>query len=499
MALMNFTPDTVVKLLTGVPLDPTYVNTRDFPNVAAQQSFFNSYVLQTFEQFSYQREKSVIRVPIPYEQAVKANYCMYKNSNYSTKWFYAFITSIEYVNPEMSAVTIVTDVIQTWLFDYILHPCLIERETVASDNPYEHTIPEGLEYGPIKIADESFTTGGDYFVVLAYFDNQDTGGQLINNIFSGVNYQIFSTSDAGISSLNAKLTEMDNAGLADNIVGMFMIPNFMRLDQTFSANIPLTTGSIDGYTPRNKKLYGWPYRYLGIGWGMGAENLLRYELVNGSTLTLHFKGSLNLEAQALLWPANYAGLAENYGEGILLDNLPQCSWVSNAYANWLARNKNTYGLNLINSGLGMVGAVIGAFMGVPTPGGLSAFESAFGLMAQSADRSNYPNQLAGQAGASTIWASLSRIGISVKKYEITQEYAKVIDQFFDRFGYKVSRNGLPATKSRTRWNYIKTSGVSITGPLPSDHLQQLEQIYNQGTTFWHDNNIGDYTAANGFS
>lgn len=502
MALMNFAPATVVKLLTGVPLDKTYINTRDFPNAAAQQAYFNSFVLQSFEQFTYQREKSVIRVPIPYETAVKANYCMYQNVNFSSKWFYAFVTSVEYVNPEMTAVSIETDVVQTWLFDYTVKPGFIERETPASDPLYGNTIPEGLEYGPIQIASESFSTGGDYYTVLAYFDGKNgQGGSVINNVFSGVEYEIYNTSDpTEVVSLNARLKEIDEAGLADNIVGMFLIPNFFRTPNVLSFNVPLSAGSVDGYTPRNKKVLGWPYRYLGIGWGMGQQNILRYELCGSiSSLLIRFKAALNLEAQAFLWPANYAGLEDNYEEGVLMTDLPMCSWVSNAYANWVARNKWSNIATVVNGTIGLVSGGVKAIAEGDIGGALSGVGQAISLMGQWADRRNYPNALAGQAGASTIWASLQRIGVSVKKYEITAEYAKIIDQFFDRFGYKVTKVGAINTKSRTRWNYVKTAAISITGPIPADHLQMLQQIYDRGVTFWHDNNVGDYTAANGFA
>lgn len=427
---------------------------------------------------------------------------MYQNSNFSSKWFYAFVTSVEYVNPEMTAVTIETDVVQTWMFDYTVHKTFIERETVANDALYAHTLPEALEYGPIKIASESFSTGGKYYTVLAYFDGKEgQGGTLFNNVFSGVQYEIYDTSTTtGLTALNSRLAEIDKDGLADNVVGMFLIPNFFRTNETQSTTINITPTAIDGYTPRNNKVFGWPYRYIGIGWGMGQENILRYELSQSpSSLIIKFQGALNMEAQAFLWPANYAGLSDNYGEGVLLSDLPQCSWVSNAYANWLARNKWGNLSTIINGGIGLVTGGLKAIASGDIVGALSGVDKALNTLGQFGDRRNYPNALEGQAGASTIWASLSRIGISVKKYEITAEYAKIIDQYFDRFGYKVARLGSVNTKSRTRWNYVKTAGVSITGPIPTDHLKLLEQIYDRGTTFWHDNNVGDYTVANGFA
>lgn len=512
MALMNFAPATVVKLLTGVPLDSTYVNTRDFPTVAAQQAYFNSFILQTFEQFTYQREKSVIRVPIPYETAVKANYCMYQNSNFSSKWFYAFVTSVEYVNPEMTAVTIETDVVQTWMFDYVVHPTLIERETPASDPLYGNMLEEGLEFGPIKVEK---VTSVDYTnamgVLVAFFEkNADNPGMIKNGVFSGAQYRFFFTSQpGGLDLLEEFLKEMDTGGLADNIIGLVMIPGVFwnRVNPIVgSTNVTVTTGSIDGYTPRNKKVLGWPYHYIGINNNSGDENLLRLELFSSSgTLTFEDAGAANLTPQGMLYPLNYAGRAKNYDEGVVLSNFPQCSWNSNAYANWIARNKNSYSLSMVSAGIGVVGGIVGTIASAVTGnigGALSGAQgvtSALQTFGQAADRSLYPAQIQGQVHADVLNSILGRIGYTVKEYCITAAYAKILDQFFDLYGYKTLRRGVPATKSRTRWNYVKTAGVSITGPIPTDHLKLLEQIYDRGTTFWHDNNVGDYTAANGFA
>ena len=62
---------------------------------------------------------------------------MYKNNNYTDKWFYAFITGMRYINDNLTEVSIVTDVFQTWQFDLIYKQSFVEREIVpvADDTP----------------------------------------------------------------------------------------------------------------------------------------------------------------------------------------------------------------------------------------------------------------------------------------------------------------------------------------------------------------------------
>ena len=78
---------------------------------------------------------------------------MYQNDNYSDKWFYAYITGMEYINDNMTRISIATDVFQTWQFDLIYKASYVEREMidVSSDVPGANLNPENLESGEYKI------------------------------------------------------------------------------------------------------------------------------------------------------------------------------------------------------------------------------------------------------------------------------------------------------------------------------------------------------------
>lgn len=137
---------TVVRLL-AVPLENDYLHTFYFATPSAQEEYFKGRTKFQRSDFSYQRKDKLIRYPEHIDNLSSVNYVMYKNSTYSSKWFYAFIVKMEYVNDERTDITIETDVLQTWLFDYNVKTSFIEREHVKSDDVGEHTIPEGVETG----------------------------------------------------------------------------------------------------------------------------------------------------------------------------------------------------------------------------------------------------------------------------------------------------------------------------------------------------------------
>ena len=150
---MVITPNSDVILLK-CPLELSQDNQINFSSKSTQYNYF--YSLPKFvagTNFTYQRKDNVIRVPAKFDDLIQYNYVMYRNDSYSSKWFYAFIEKMEYVNDGMTAVYIKCDVFQTWQFDIQYKRCFVEREHVNDDTIGKHTVPEGLDLGEFEIVD----------------------------------------------------------------------------------------------------------------------------------------------------------------------------------------------------------------------------------------------------------------------------------------------------------------------------------------------------------
>jgi len=133
---MAIQPDTNLYLLK-CPLELSNKHQLTFTNKNQQFNYFSNLENLEINRISYQRKDSVIRYPGHIDSLLEYNYCMYQNDNYSNKWFYAFIVSMEYVNDSMTNIYIKTDVFQTWQFDLIYKQSFIEREmiNVSEDLP----------------------------------------------------------------------------------------------------------------------------------------------------------------------------------------------------------------------------------------------------------------------------------------------------------------------------------------------------------------------------
>lgn len=143
-----FTPSTAV-YLCNTPLKSDNKNQISFNNREEQFAYFNSLAVRRFSDFTYQRKDNIIRVPINAEVLYNdgVNYVMYDNKNFSTRWIYAYITEIEYINANVSHIHIKTDVFQTWFLDCEILPSFVVRETVINDDLFKHTLPENLPTG----------------------------------------------------------------------------------------------------------------------------------------------------------------------------------------------------------------------------------------------------------------------------------------------------------------------------------------------------------------
>lgn len=204
---MIIAPNSNAKLLTGVPIDSSYNHTVWFDNTAEQKAFFDGHVKsdvvtssgQTFT-FSLtgltnQRvERNYISVNIPYALLLDINYVMFQNTMYdATKWFYGFVTNIEYVNTVTTNVYYEIDLIQTFLFDFRLQNVRIDRELVVDEgrrnsttNMFDmswgkYTVKESTPFKPNTQTDlyqysflgdksigGSTITDDDFFIVFSY-------------------------------------------------------------------------------------------------------------------------------------------------------------------------------------------------------------------------------------------------------------------------------------------------------------------------------------------
>lgn len=500
--VVNFTPTTSLKLMTDIPLDNTYNNVMSFTSLAQQGVWREAHTKYTCQNMTYQRERRAVRVPYSYDEVIDVNYVAYLNENFTNKWFYAFVIEVNYVNPNMAELVIEQDVFTTWYFDFEIKPSFIERETVDDDSLFKHTVPESLETGPhiVKISGTYNIT--DMSISIAYAPNSvdNSKGYMRDGVYTGVKYVWYPATNDGVLELNNLIESFAEVGELSSILSIFMVPNVCLVGGKHTIEIKNSFNQMDGYTVKNKKLFCYPFNYLSINNQNGFEVPFRFELFrNPSDFIFNVSTAYNLESAVNMHPMDYDGVDENWDECVILSDFPQCTWQGNIYAQWVNRNKNQLDASLFSSVIGLGTSLIGAIAnpGVGTIGGLASnVGSIFSSLATIQDKADYPYAIQQQGSTNISNVKWQRVGFTIKRYSLQAEYAKIIDDYFSMYGYKVNRRGVPNLNSRTSWNYLKTLGSTVTGPFPVAHKNKLQNIFDHGVTIWHTEDVGNYNLNN---
>lgn len=553
---MYINPQTDIRLLRGCPIDPEYINTIYFTNESFQSNYFMGLTKYNLNNYSYQRyKKGVLRVQILADNLYDINYMMFRNTAFGTKWFYAFVDHVEYVNDITSEIYYHIDDIQTWMFDWTFNQCFIERQHTATDEIGDNIIVEPVECGEYVYNNyEVLSMYRECVVIIACTDTDgSTDGYLYDRVYSACTLYAYSASNK--TGIDDKINEFTVN--PDAVVSIYMCPRFLidpdgendtidsgnplTLTETSGAtnyitldDIELTSSSdIDGYTPRNKKLFTYPYNFVNIINGEGANLALRYEYFNNLTPKCVVFGTVSQPVQLELHPTSYKGLADGTGaslpqpymdEKITLHSFPQCSWNIDSFKVWIAQNCVPIMLNIGSTAMstalatytpaqivdtGVQSAITGQNITRDIPEGfdftslkgsmasVNAFNRVSGLLTSIYNASCKADQTKGNLSSANASFANGEHVFHYGRMSVNRQQAEIIDSFFDRYGYAINKIDTPSYHTRTSWTYLKTCGCTINGNIPSDSQNNIEQIFNNGITFWiNPLHVGDYSLNN---
>ena len=518
---MYIEPNSTVIVCHNIPWDKDYTHVVEWEHMESstvQHNVIKSNVYKKFEYnaMTYQRvNRGTIRVEQKADDLYDCNYLAFQNTNYGDKWFYAFITEINYINDITSEIRYELDVITTYAFDYEVDTCFIERaHQPYSDQPGDNLVPENLEIGEYIDKDWKRTNYSNNLsiIVAATFDKkyEPHYGGFYGGILSGLVLNTFPYTDAGASeAINFAYQAGEKA---DGIVDIYVAPTFTVQNVSYAARDTFEMGArpttIDWYTPRNKKLLTYPYTFLYVTNAQGNAAEFRYEFFsNPSNCSAAIYGDCTGNPSLTLIPILYKlgtspTTSENIDEKITLSGFPHISYINDVYRQWIAQNANSLSLNsvasAVTSGIGATIVSGGNVLAGVGAGAISLLGSITGIMTQTVRQSVMPNQArsAGSPGGLLAFKSLDFFAVNKS---ITPEFAQIIDGYFDMFGYAQHKLGKPSDYigKRPEYCYIKTNGAHISGSIPANHAMKICELYDRGMTFWQNPaNIGNYELNN---
>lgn len=534
-------PNTSVYLLK-CPLELDNQHQLTFASRQAQHNYFMSLPKMEFDKFSYQRQDGVLRVEEHIDNLLEYNYVMYQNENYTDRWFYAYITGMEYVNDNCTFVSIKTDVMQTWFPDLTFKRCFVEREHVNNDTFGLHTLEENIPSGEF-VCNNAYTMGFGsnsrkcYCMVMLselptsmqddYGNNARIYGGIPNGCYLvGLEMWVDDTHLVSFANINNLIEYYDSKGKSDAIVAMFLVPesfyssvNIMSFElgdgYSFDGFVPTGTLSakeiasytfnmnpnLNGYVPKNKKCFTKQFNYLLVSNNAGSTatyNWEDFQSANDKDPIFKIYAVMAQNFPSKLVPLNYKNAtgSDGYAYSVSGTPFPIVSWSSDYYLNWQAKNgwkgvmdrASTLGNNfgeyqtndknafenfgdfLYNAGMGVAQEFV------------AIGNTISGSMGQ-AEKTPYTVQ--GNAENGDITFSMSKCGFTFYQMSVRAEVAKVVDDYFSAYGYKVSTWKFPNFTGRLNWNYVKLNQVNVVADIPQTDLDEIKKILLAGITLWH--------------
>ena len=226
--------------LVNVPWDNNYQNVRNFNDIGEQTTYFsNLFPRINFEEYTFIRKGSSIRVGVGVDEIREYNYLYYNNGDGKT--YYCFIEDYNYISENVTELIIKIDVYQTYMFEYTILKSFVEREhvTLSSDVAGNYTFPEELETG--EYISREFTnvaeTQNTYLIIqigknpynnLETFNYTNKDGIMqFGYMFAYKISELTDTTSKEWNCFRDLIKKVRDQGISENIFAVYSVPYFV--------------------------------------------------------------------------------------------------------------------------------------------------------------------------------------------------------------------------------------------------------------------------------
>lgn len=527
----------VIKLMSGVPLEPSMTKQFYFANQTERELYFSGKTVYTISDAKYVRGS--IRVQKNQSELFNINYMCFINTSVSEPPIYCYVTGTEYINPNVTQINYEVDAWTTYMFNIRLHDCDIAREHPPVGYAYNYnTVPEGLPYGDLYIAN-TYKLEMDFkdeFIIISACDLQESAGtvdepkiigakgDVVGGIPTACNVYAVTNSTSSLYNIMSALSQYP--WVSQSIISIFPYP-ISELGHgitTVQSAMGFTIGllrernaviknySVDWKSMfpqfKEQKLYCYPYSYIEITAGNGASIILKPELLNSSKLSLNVWGAVT-EGSLMLHVEGYGNVRDRQFSSVLFSGIPSIPVQNNQYllakAQSVSQNDLAHSIAKENIFLNAIGGAIGGVLSGNTGAAfgsmIEGFKGAYQEQ-QSAemDRLRISQQqgaigLAGKgaSGAGLVMYAVRELDFNVRFWSLRSEWQTKLESYFSAFGLKSLEIKTPNVKTRPRYNYLKCNFVNIEGDCEQEAIDKIRNMFLNGVTFWHDvNNVGVY-------
>lgn len=542
-------------LVKNINLDRDYINVLDYTE-EEMLALCKQNKVDEASDYSFIRTNRSIMASFTYEECLQANYIAFQNTDYSGKWFFAWIDEVNNKGNRCTELTYTIDSWSTWFDYWKAKTCFVSREHVNDDTIGNNTIEENINVGDVieekEIEDESLSKYYWVAVESAWQPNDNsTGNEALDKDkgeqFSGItvyNKQIFGTqvllfkvsNISELLNLGLYIRRTNSDGHITDINNIFIVPEALLSVKDLtqhtaymgSETLPFTfytmpmssevvgfdidinkITSFNNFVPKNNKCFVYPYNFLYLTNNAGNSNIYKYEnFYNSNKAKFRLDIAMSIGVSGKITPLNYKNMSRCDDEAISLAKFPTCSWSSDAFINWLTQNA-------VNESIQMAFGIFGAGQQYVSSNNQKQETRQTNISAEVGLGLNLAGQIARQIGnfysgalmpniqggkntGDVNWA-IGKNTYTFRCMRVKTENLKIIDDYFTRFGYQINRVKVPNLSGRRYWNYVEIgqSEEIGTGTVPTKFMVNINNAAKRGVTVWHNHeNIGNFNLDN---
>lgn len=510
---------TIIKTYKQVDWDNSYSDIRLFTSDTERQAYLAQRTTGVWENCSVVKTKQAVRVQADFTDLITDNYMSFVNNGFDAPWtYYAFITSVNYINVNTVEIEYEIDWIQSFLFGFQYDACYVEREHVNDDTFGKNTVDERLEIGEYNVEYIRERNHGKSVIFTFLIDgSQQTEDYptVVNGVVTAGKTVAYNLS--AITSMVDILNSFSDTpervisfcmGTEEMVAGTGEAQPFIDGFQVLRDHTVFEDHGVK-YQPHNNKLLCYPYKFFTIDNYSGGVEQFRWEecelQIDVPMCNFQVIGTPVPYPSLQCYPLKYkswenTGLASNAVQQFALNytDFPMVAYGIDTFRAWQSQTSFQRGVMAAGTVVSTI-AQIGAAVAAETPVGAGmmvagAVQGVAGTMSnlqyEEQQHKIHSLQQQGSVGQCGINFNMGRVGFRETQYGIKPEYASKIDKYFDRYGYRVDTVKIPNIRGRQYCNYVKTQGAHISGNVPVDAKRILENAMDRGVTFWHTNSIG---------
>lgn len=530
IVVSKVTPITQLKILRGVRINPSSLDFMTFASESARDNYFSAKSKYSYNNAVPVRDNT-FRLPVAVDMIFDCGYVMWQNANFNNKWFYGFIINKTWINVNCCEIEIQIDVITTWEFNWTLHPSYIVRMHTLDDGIGDNIEPEPSINTSLKVCNTVDKT--DYGIdsgigaVIWYMPKDGeipgTSPERLNagGVFCACN-RVYYPKEDWERMYEEIIHPLAQDGLLDNIIAIQMVPDKFFRGGTgttpfgdkdsyyYQSSIERNRfeTSIDGYTPANKKLLTFPYNSLVVSSSDGVQNEYALELFSrtpeDAKLYYNVYCTFSLAPVIVMQMVNY-GHRSSTGSYVSSPSPSGFNVIKNfPLGFWSGLSGLGYVQNMVTSMFTKTRDFLIDFSEQSPDPKMSGFgqkadqtlarlgAGLFGLGGEKLPSvpllPSVKSQGTRTGGSLPSGATLYNLCFANFYFEqkcITHLEAARADRMLTRWGYSYNTVTIPRINGRQKFNYIQTRDLLISGDIPQDHLAAIQEIFDRGVTFWH--------------